>query len=369
MNTFKKKMCVAAVCFSLCILNLYPVSQGVAEELRIMTFKGTDPPEAIEAFKTLVKEKHGVDLNLVISYVSSLSEFYKALRNKETDIINCSHNLPRDPRYRFISGKLIIPVDLNNVPNYKDLIPSFQKADYITENGQVYGVPFTYAPYGLAYNTNIVKTPPASWNVFWDPQYKGKYAINSGMYDLNVFIAALSMGIDKSKIGDYNTVYSPEFLEKLRYLAQNAKSFWGSVDTADNLQGASLATAWGFSFAELKERGEIWEFANPKEGTPGGIGNYMISHTLRNQPKLRRIAEEWLNYVISPYFQVNIIARKLGTAVVNRSVRDQLTPEEIKAFHLDDPNYFQERLIPWPVLDNKSRKGFELLWQKAKMNG
>jgi spermidine/putrescine transport system substrate-binding protein len=360
-----KKMCLA-VCFSLCILNLYPVSQVFAEELRMLTFKGTDPPEALEAFKVLVKEKYGVDLNIAVSYVSEHGDFYNALRNKETDIINCPHNLPKDPRYKFISGKLVIPIDLNNIPNYKDLIPSFQKADYITENGEVYGVPFTCAPYGMAYNTNKLQDPPATWNVFWDPQYKGKYSVSSDMYELNIFITALSMGIDKSKLADYKSVYSPEFLDRLRYLAQNVKSFWGGVDTADNLQGTALATAWGFSFAELKKKGEIWEFANPKEGTPGGVGNYMISHTLRNQPKLRRIAEEWLNYVISPDFQVNIVARKLSTAIVNLSVRDQLTPEETASFHLDDPNYFQERLIPYPVLDNQSRKGFELLWKKAR---
>lgn len=363
---FTKRL-MAIICLTASLFGvMFDPSEILAEELRMLTFKGTDPPEAIEAFKTLVKEKYGVDLNISISYVSDHDSIYKALRSRTTDIVNGPHNMPKDPRYKLIRGKLIVPVDLNNVPNYKDLIPSFQKADYITESGKVYGVPFTYAPYGLAYNTDIVKTPPKSWDVFWKPEYKGKYSISSEMCEQNIFVTALSMGIDKSKIGQYKSVYSPEFSERLRYFVQNAKSYWIGVDTADKLEGSALATAWGFSFNELKKRGEIWMFADPEEGCPGAIGNYMIGHTLRNKPKLRRIAEEWLNYVISPDFQVNIVARKLSTSVVNVSVSDQLTSEEIKAFHLDDPGYFRERLIPYPALDNRSRKGFELLWKKAK---
>jgi len=241
----------------------------------------------------------------------------------------------------------------------------FKKADYITEKGQVFGVPFTYAPYGLAYNTGIVKESPKTWNVFWDPKYAKKYSVSSDMYELNIFITALAMGVERSKLARYDTIRTPEFFDKLKYFAQNAGSFWGGVDTADNLQGKSLATAWGFSFSELRKKGEIWKTANPKEGTPGGIGNFMISHTLRTKPKLKRIAEEWLNYVIAPDFQINVVIRKLNTSPVNLAIKDKLTPEEIETFHLDDPNYFEEKLIPYDILDNRTRKGAELLWKKS----
>jgi len=367
-----KKLAGAAgmLFFSLLMVSFWSVSgfhgsDAFAEELRMLTFQGTAPEDHLEIFKKLVKEKFGVDLTIAVTYIAKHDEIYEALRNKQTDIINCPHNLPKDSRYKFITGKLVVPIDLNNIPNYKDIIPAFQKADYITENGEVYGVPFTYAPYGLAYNTNIITEPPDSWNVLWDPKYAGKYIISSDQYEANIFITALSMGIEKGKISEFDSITPPEFLEKLKYLAKNTKSFWAGVDTAEQLQGLAFATAWGFSFSDLKNKGEIWKMANPKEGTTGGIGNFMISHTLRNNTKMKQIAEEWINYVISPDFQINVVVKRLSTAPVNIAIKDQLTPEEIEAFHLDDPDYFQKKLIPYPILDSRSRKGFQLYWEKA----
>ncbi len=335
-----------------------------AEELRLMTYQGNPSEEQVEKFEQLIKEKYGIDLNVTMTYVSDQTEYFKVLKNKQVDIINCPHNIPKDPRYKFIRGKLIIPVNLDNVPQYANLIPLFQKADHITEDGEVYGVPFIYAPYGLAYNTSLFPKPPASWNIFWEPEYAGKYAIGSD-YEPNIYLTALSMGRDASQLGDYDAVSSPEFQEKLTALVKNAKVMWIGVDTADVLQGLAFSTAWGFSLAELKNRGEMWKIANPKEGTVGGIGYIMLSNTLRGKPQLKQLAEEFANFVISPEYQVNVVVRTLSSGPVNQTIKKQLTPEEVEAFHLNDPKYFKEQLIPYPILDSRSRKWFELLWKKA----
>jgi spermidine/putrescine transport system substrate-binding protein len=335
-----------------------------AEELRIMTYEGTTPEDRLEAFTQMVKDKYAVDLEISVLYIADPGEYYKALRNKQVDIINGPHNTLKDPRYKFIQGKLILPLDLENIPNYADLIPSLQNAEYATEEGEVYAVPFAYAPYGLAYNTNVLSDPPDSWASFWDPNYAGKYAIGSD-YEQNIYITALAMGIERGQLGQYDAVSSPEFLEKLTVFVKNANGMWIGVDTADVLQGMSFSTAWGFSFADLKNRGENWAMAAPKEGVMGAVGNWMISHTLREKPQLKQIAEEWLNYVISPDYQLNHLVRNLSTAPTNLSIKDQMTPEEVAAFHLDDPDYFEKYLIPYPILDSRSRKGFELLWKKA----
>lgn len=364
MKTFVKKV-TGMVLGLVGIMTLVgAMGSNAAEELRLMTYEGNPPLEQVELFKTLVKTKYGIDLDVKMSYISDPSEYLKALKNREADIINCPHNIPKDARYKFISAKLILPIDLKNVPNYQDLIPIFQKAEHITEAGEVYGVPFIYAPYGLAYNTTLLKEPPASWAAFWDPQYAGKYAIGSD-YEQNINITALALGIERSKIGQYDAVMSPEFQEKVTALIKNAKAMWTGVDTADQLQGLAFSVAWGFSFAELKNRGEIWQFANPGEGMMGGIGYTMLSHTLRENPTLKQVAEEFANFLISPDYQVNIVVRTLSAGAVNAAITDRLTPEEVAAFHLDDPQYFQEKFIPYPVLDARSRQGYELIWKKA----
>ena len=364
MKTFITQRYFTVPCFVGILLVVVTISSAFAEELRIMTYEGTTPVEYLDNLKQFAKAMYNMDLTITVTNLSDPGEFLKALKNKQVDIINGPHNVPKDPRYKFIQGKLIIPIDLNNIPNYNDIIPSLQRADYITENGDVYGVPFAYAPYGLAYNTQALKEPPTSWKIFWDPAYAGKYAIGSA-YELNIYITALAMGIDRSQLGQYDAVSSPEFQEKLTTLVKNARDIWIGVDTADKLRGLSFSTAFGFSFTDLKQQGEIWTMAAPQEGSMGAIGNWMLSNTLRDQPQLKRVAEEWLNYVISPDYQLNHLVRKLSTAPTNIAIKSQMTPEEIRTFHLDDLTYFEKKLIPYPVLDNRSRKGFELIWKKA----
>ncbi len=335
-----------------------------AEKMRFLVWEGYTPEKWINKYKSIVKDKYNVDLEVEVKFVESADQFIKALKGRSADIIAPSHNIPKDPRYKMISGKLTLPIDLNNIPNYKNIIATLQKADYCTENGQVYAVPFVYGPYGLAYNADKIEEPK-SWNIFWDPKYAKQYTIAGDYFEVNIFTTALAMGVDKSKVGNYKELNNKEFLEKLTTLYSNAKSFWEGVDTPEALQGLPFSTSWGFALPELKKRGENWKMANPKEGTTGWIDNFVISHTLREKPKMKRIAEEWLNLAISPEFQTDVVVRGLGSAPVNLNIKDMLTPEEVADYHLDDPDYFQNNLIPWPVLDSKSRKGFNLLMKKV----
>ncbi len=104
--------------------------------------------------------------------------------------------------------------------------------------------------------------------------------------------------------------------------------------------------------------------AEPREGTTAWVDNFMISHTLRDKPKLKMIAEEWLNLVLSDEFQLHMV-QAVGVGPVVTSIMGKLSPEEVKRFHLDDPTYFKKNRILWPTLKKAERKGFKRLWDKA----
>lgn len=351
-----------------CLLSILLLLGGIvwtagAEELRMLMTQGSTTDQAVAEFKQMIQQKYQVELNITVNYWVEPKDIYQALKNKTVEIISCPHNIPKDPDFKLIDGKLVLPVDLANVPNYNDIIPALQKPDYLTEGESVYGVSYAYAPYGLAYNSAMFSEPPTSWDVLWDAQYAGKYAISSGVYELNALITGMALGLDKSKLGDFATINTPEFQEKLMALAKNAGAMWTATDTAAELQGKALAAAWGYSFQELKTKGEEWRFAEPKEGTSVGIGSFLISHTLRDNPTMKKIAEEWLNFTISPDYQKNII---LGAYFpVNLTIKDSIDPALAAYYHLDNPNYFKDRMIPWPMLDKKTRAAFELFWKKA----
>lgn len=333
--------------------------------LRMLIWEGYAPETLQQEFIEEVKNKHGIDLTFDVAFCTGNDDFFPALRDDKADIISPSHNVPKDKRFKLIKLKLVLPLDLGLIPNYTNLLPALLKADYCTQDGKVYAVPHVRGPYGLAYNTNIVKQEPDTWNVLWDPAYKGQYAIGGkDQYEHNVSATALALGIPAGKIYDYKTINTPEMQDKLAQLAMNAKSMWEGVDDAKTLKGLALAAVWGFSFPELKQMGETWRIAEPKEGTTGWVDNFMLSSSLAGQPEKSKIAHEWLNFVLSDAYQVYDI-RGLACAPVTTTVNAKLTPEEISQFHLDDPSHFGKNRILWQVLDKKDRNGLKRLWDNA----
>ncbi|MDM8542994.1 extracellular solute-binding protein [Desulfococcaceae bacterium HSG9] len=215
----------------------------------------------------------------------------------------------------------------------------------------------------MAYNTAILKEAPESWNILWDPRFKNKYAIGKDQYEENIFSAALAMGFSRNDISNYKKLNTPEFQEKLAQLVANAHGMWEGVDKLEDLKGLTLATSWGDTPNSMKKMGEIWKMAEPKEGTTAWVDNFMISHTLEDKPKLKRIAEEWLNIILSDEYQIYMV--RVGGLPVITTIMDRLTPDEIKRFHLDDPDHFKNNRILWPTLGKADRKGLKRLWDKA----
>ncbi len=109
--------------------------------------------------------------------------------------------------------------------------------------------------------------------------------------------------------------------------------------------------------------GEVWAMAEPKEGTTAWVDNLMISHTLKDKPKLRQIAEELINIVVSDDNQIEY--SNGGGTPVTSTIMDKLSPEIIKRAHLDDPDYFKNNMVLWPTLSKVDRKGLKRLWDKA----
>ena len=334
-----------------------------AETLRILTWEGYMPAEFQKKLILLAKEKHGVDLKLDIKNVNGNDDFFTALRDKKADIITPSHNVPRDSRYQLIKHKLVLPLNLKNIPNYKNVEPALQKAGYCTEGDSIFGVPVARGPYGLAYNTAILKEAPESWNILWDPRFKNKYVIGKDQYEENIFSTALAMGFSRNDIANYKKLNTPEFQEKLAQLVANAHGMWEGVDKPEDLKGLALGISWGDAPNSMKKMGEIWKMAEPKEGTTAWVDNFMISHTLEDKPKLKRIAEEWLNIILSDEYQIHMV--RVGGLPVITTIMDRLTPDEIKRFHLDDPDHFKNNRILWPTLGKADRKGLKRLWDKA----
>jgi len=362
------KTLVINTIISLCIAIVWmPVLSVFAEDdvLRLLIWEGHAPRKYVNEFETYIEKTYHRKLKLDFKYVIGSDDFYNSVRSKNADIVMMTHHHFRDERFNYIRNNLILPLDLENIPNYKRVIPALQKAKYLYSDGNVYASPVSQGPYGLVYNTALLKEEPHSWNILWDDRFKGKYVIGANEYIYNANITALALGYPKESINSYDNLNNQEFKKKLRQLAVNAHSFWVGVDKPDDLSGMVLATSWGDSLGPLKQRGEPWKMAEPREGMPSWIDNYAITYSLENKPFLKKAAEEYLNMLLSRDYQVNHIMRYLSLSPAITNIRDLLTDEEKERIHLGTPNFFNTNRILVHTYSRRDRNWLKLMWAKA----
>ncbi len=85
----------------------------------------------------------------------------------------------------------------------------------------------------------------------------------------------------------------------------------------------------------------------PKEGAVGMFDSYLIS----KKTSKKTLAHKYINHQISPPVQQQMV-RITGLAPANIETLSLLTPEEIKALHLDEPDYFN-RMLLWDHMPRK----------------
>ena len=124
-----------------------------------------------------------------------------------------------------------------------------------------YGVPYNCGPYGLAYNTKVVKQAPTSWNIFFEPQYKGKYTLNNNFPKCNIWVSALALGYSYEEMFDISKMDRKKVQERLNLLVKNAKSLWDGAADPKEFPQLSLATTWGFAAQKANLKGGKWLLA------------------------------------------------------------------------------------------------------------
>ena len=135
--------------------------------LNMLVWEGYADPSFVKAFE----EQHHCKVSA--SYMGSSDELVAKLRGGSSgtyDVISPSSDVATS----IASAGLAAPLDLAKIPSYSQLSPQLISLPLVRANGQVYGVPFMWGPDPIIYDTTVFAQPPDSWNVMWNPKYKGK---------------------------------------------------------------------------------------------------------------------------------------------------------------------------------------------------
>jgi len=367
MKLFRAALHMFFVSAVFCVI-VHPCAAYGSEDvlrLRLLVWGGYVPTKFVRQFENTITEKYGRKVTLQIVFVEKSDDFFDPVREKAADVITISHHLFKDERFGFISKNLLLPLDVCNIPNYKNLTPFLAALDYHAKDGKVYGAPVGQGSYGLAYDATKLSPAPDSWQVLWNPRFAKQYVIGEHEYLYNAAITALALGYAPETLSTYDRLNNKKFKEKLGALAQDAHSFYGGKDSVKVINGASLAVIWGDSLRPLLDNGQKWKMADTKEGIPWWIDDYAITWALDDNPFLKRVAEEWINMVLSPEFQVENNVRRLRIYPVVTNINGKLTSTEKQRVQMNGVGLVKRKRILQATASQRDRNGIKLLWDEA----
>jgi spermidine/putrescine-binding protein len=324
--------------------------------LSLLVWEGYADPFFVKAFE----EQHHCKVSA--SYMGSSDELTTKLNGgaaSNYDIISPSSDVATAIAQKGFAA----PLDLAKIPSYSQLSPKLTSLALVRMNGQIYGVPFMWGPDPLIYDTTVFSEPPGSWNVLWDPKYRGKISVWDDLS--TIYMAAQVLGYDRP---DQSQLYnlSDEQLDavkkKLLELKPNIRKMWSTGGELTNLfQNHEIVAAMGWPLMTNQLRKVSFPAGEtiPKENTTGWIDHLMITSASEN----KELAYQFLEYMIEAQTQKKV-TDVTGYTPANPGAAQFMTPEQVKSLHLDDIDNYQKRLYFWQNVPRRSK--YNEIWNEVK---
>jgi putative spermidine/putrescine transport system substrate-binding protein/spermidine/putrescine transport system substrate-binding protein len=334
-------------------------SSGCTEKtptLNLLVWEGYADPSFVHTFE---EQNH---CKISASYMGSSDELVAKLRGGSAgiyDVISPSS----DVATMISKAGLAAPLDLARIPSYGQLTPKLTSLPLVKSEGNTFGVPFMWGPNPLLYDTTAFPQTPDTWNVLWDPTYRGKISVWDDLS--TVYLAAQVLGYDKS---DPDQIYnlSDEQLEavkkKLLELKPNVRKMWSTGGELTNLfqnHEVIAGMGWPLMTNQLRKLNFPIGETIPKENTTGWIDHLMITAGSDN----KELAYKFLEFMIQAETQKKV-TDVTGYTPANPHAAQFMTPDEQKNLHLDQVDEYQKRIYFWQDVPRRAK--YNEIWNEVK---
>jgi spermidine/putrescine-binding protein len=264
----------AVLAFVLCFGLPFGGCKKQPPTLSLLVWEGYADPSFVRPFEQSHKCK------ISASYMGSSDELVAKLRGGSAsnyDVISPSS----DVATMIASAGLAAPLDLSKFPSYLQLSERLREMPLVRVNGNVYGVPFTWGPNPLLFDTRAFPTPPDSWTVLWSPDLKNKISVWDELS--TIYMAAQVLGYDKPDPSHLYNLTDEELnhvKKKLIELKPNIRKMWSTGGELTNLfenHEVVAAMGWPLMTNQLRKANFPIGETIPKENTTGWIDHLMIT--------------------------------------------------------------------------------------------
>ena len=192
---------------------------------------------------------------------------------------------------RMIADGLLAEINLDNVPNLKNLLPNLLNPEY--DPGNKYSVPFMWGTVGILYNTTLVDDPVDSWSILWNDKYADSIFMLDNVRDtMGMTLKFLGYSMNSRDVKELKAA-----ADKLIEQKPIVKAYYVD-ETKDKMVAGEAALAVVYSGDALysMDLNEDLDYAVPMEGSNVWIDSLVIPATAKNKEN----AEKLINFLCRP---------------------------------------------------------------------
>ncbi|HAH09019.1 MAG TPA: hypothetical protein DCL54_03625 [Alphaproteobacteria bacterium] len=327
-----------------------------AKDLTLFTFEDWGNPPFLAEYK----KKY----NAVPKYVIFADEdeaFTKMRGGFKPDVMGpCSYEYGRWQEAGFLR-----PIDVTKLSNWNKIAPSLRNFPGVMKSPtEAWFVPQYWANTSVTYRTDLAPeyAQKESYNILFDPKYKGKVAALDGVDD-TVSLIAKAKGIDV-----YNMTpeqwgklqgYLREFVKNARFISSDETSLSQALASGEIV----AAITWNQTWRSLKKDGIKVNFMSPPEGRFTYVCGLTIHKDTIDAEKAHALVDSGIGDEAAAY-----MLGELGNGPANTSILSKFTDAQLTELGLprDVDNFmksgtFQVRL--------KNKEAIVKVWSEMRAGG
>ncbi len=259
---------------------------------------------------------------------------------------------------RLIDEGQAVPVDFDNMPNYKNINPMFRTLTESFDPDNTYSLPYFWGTVGILYNTTLVNSPVDSWDVLFNGEYKGQFIMPDSMRD-SFMVALKYLGYSINTRDEAQIREAAELLKKQKsdvesYLVDEARD----EVVAEN---ATMAVVYSGEAYLGNEYNPDLTYVIPKEGSNLWIDSWIVTKNCKNKDA----AEKFLDFLC-----------RADVAKANFEFIYYSTPNDAVVDQMDDTMRSNIAVVPtgesiakceiFEAFDDKTNALYNELWKEIK---
>ncbi|MDO4939073.1 MAG: ABC transporter substrate-binding protein [Lachnospiraceae bacterium] len=191
------------------VLNVYNWGEYISDG-------SEDSYDTVAEFEKWYEEEYGKKVTVNYDTFASNEDMYAKI---STGAVSYDVIIPSDYMIaRMQKEDLLLPLNFDNIPNYKNIDESFRGLYYDPDDK--YSIPYAYGVVGIIYNANEVDPADAvGWDLMWNEKYAGRILqFNNSRDAFGTAAYRLGLSVNSTDKADWDAEYAELMKQQpLRY--------------------------------------------------------------------------------------------------------------------------------------------------------